>query len=173
MNKNIKRAGIVGGVIGAVVAGGVAFAAFTSSGTFMAGGNVSSGAQPLTATSGTITELFPGDCSDVTVTFHNPNKQPATIDLSKGSAALGSLTATLNGSASSLLAVNKTGTGNFPALGGSADPNTLIAPAGGDITGTVTNLLCLSSTATDAIKGQHVVLSGTVPFTVAGTEYKG
>lgn len=172
MNKNIKRAGIVGGVVSAAVVGGIAFAAFTTTGNFGAAGQVHNAPVALDAAGGQIETLYPGGCSDVTVTFSNSNDHAAKVDattLASGSA----IGATLNGATSNLLAWNpNTGAVLTPAVVAAGQAFTV--PAGGQASFTLPNLLCLDGDATNAVAGQTVAISGHVPFVLANdTEYTG
>jgi len=173
MKKNTKRLGIVGGVVTALVGGGVAFAAFTSSSAFNATGQVADAPQNLTAsaTGSSIEQLYPGRCSDVTVSFHNPNDHDASVNFE--ALGSGSVSAVLNGVSSSLLVLNPH-IGDAGVTAGMANPFTFVVPAGSDAAFTVPNLLCLSQHATNDVAGQTATLSGTVPFKYATEdEYAG
>lgn len=172
MKKNTKRAAVVGGVVAVVVGGGVAFAAFTASGSFQASGKVSDAPINLGADGGSIQTLYPGGCSDVTVTFNNPNDHDARVDID----------ALLKGQGGSIgLTDNAGGLAVFnPNLGAVLTPDIQAAgkvftvPAHQDASFTVPNLVCLSTSATNADAGKAVALAGTVPFVLANdTEYAG
>jgi len=172
MKKNTKRIGIVGAGVLALAGTGVAYAAFTSSGSFSASGSVAKAPQALTAsaTGSGIEELYPGRCSDVTVSFHNPNDHNASVDML--ALASGSVSATLDGAPSNLLVFNPH-IGDAGVTQGMANPFTFTVPAGGDAAFTVPNLLCLSDKATNDVAGKTAAVSGTVPFKYAvESEYK-
>jgi hypothetical protein len=159
MKKNTKRVGIVGGAVATLIGGGVAFAAFTSTGAFEAHGTTG---QPLslTADGGSIGDLWPGGCSDATVTFHNPNTHDATVDLSKLSTGSVSLTGALTSLNPNL--------GQVPGIGAVvAAGRVFTVPAGQDASFTIPKLVCLSGTATNSNLGEDVALTGTVPFVLA------
>jgi hypothetical protein len=169
MKKNTKRVAIVGGMVATLVGGGVAFAAFTSTGAFQASGVVHDAPVSLTADGGSIGTLYPGGCSDVTVTFGNPNDHAAKVDLTR----LNTGSINLSSSLGSLVALN-------PDLGAvltsavQSAASTFTVPAGQDASFTVPNLVCLSKNATNDAAGKAVTLSGTVPFVLAtDSEYAG
>jgi hypothetical protein len=170
MKKNIRRTAIVGGVVGVVAAGGAAFAAFTATGAFQASGTVHDAPVSLTADGGSIQTLYPGGCSDVTVTFGNSNDHDAKVDLTKLNTGTISLTSTL-GNGMAVLNPNW-GAVLTPAV--QAAGSTFTVPAGKQASFTVPNLVCLSKNATNADAGKTVSLSGTVPFVLAtDSEYNG
>lgn len=83
--KNIKRAGLVTASATTLVVGGIAFAAWTSTGT--ATGTVTAGQQTaLTGEDGANpVALFPTQSKDVTITFTNENSYPVLVKtISKG-----------------------------------------------------------------------------------------
>ena len=161
MKKNTKRAGIVGGVVATLVGGGVAFAAFTGTGTFTAAGQVAQAPKELTGT-GTVGELYPGGCADVQVTFSNPNDHAATVEPTRASMLLTSLAITGDKVVRNPNAVLPAGATSFTV------------PKGGQNTITVAKAVCLSGSATNDNAGEAVSVSATVPFTFANdTDYKG
>jgi hypothetical protein len=89
MRKISKRTAVVLGATGVALAAGVAYAAWTSSGS--GSGEVKSG----TSSSSTIAKLgdgsalYPGASTDITVTIDNPNDYPVVVNsISGGSSAL-------------------------------------------------------------------------------------
>lgn len=89
MRKISRKTVVVLGVTGAVLAGGIAYAAWTSS------GSGSGSVQSSTAVNSTIspansgTALYPGASTTFTVTVNNPNSYPVTVDsISAGSSTV-------------------------------------------------------------------------------------
>ena len=160
ISRNKKRAGIVGGAVGALMVGMAAFAAFTGLGNFAAGGNVHDAPVALAAAGGSIEQMYPGRCSDVTVTFSNPNDHAAKVDVARLNTA--TISATLNGQPSNLLAFNP----NIAQVLTQAAQQqaSLEVPAGGTQSYTLPNLLCLSQSADNTVASQPVALSGSAPF---------
>ena len=77
--KNTKRAGIITASATTLIVGGVAFAAWTSTGT--ATGTVTAGQQTsLVSTDGANTvALYPTQSKDVTISFENANSYPVKV----------------------------------------------------------------------------------------------
>ncbi len=144
MRKISKRTAVVLGAAGTVLVAGVAYAAWTSTGSGT--GSVSS----TTSTNSTISPanggsaLYPGSSTDFTVTINNPNDYTVKVDsISTGSSN------EVNGCLA--------GTVTSPAV---TNPAGSIAAHG---TGTYTLHATMSATATDECKSQPFVL----PLTAA------
>lgn len=166
ISKNKKRAGIVGGALGTAMVGMAAFAAFTGAGNFVAGGNVENAPVALDAAGGQIESLYPGRCSDVTVTFSNPNSHPAKPDLQ----AISGANTAINASGVTGLALNPAAFSPQVRQAAAA----FEVPAGSKASFTIPNLLCLSPQAGNDVAGKPVSLTGHVPFVyVTETEYQG
>ena len=169
MKKNTKRVGIIGTAVVALAGTGVAFAAFTSTGAFQASGAVHDAPIQLTAGGGSIDTLYPGGCSDVTVTFVNPNDHDAKIDLSRINTSTLAFTANDGGKA----VINPNIVSILSGLQGAA--GSFVVPANGNTASfTVPNMVCLSKTAVNTDAAAPIALSGTVPFVLAtDSEYNG
>lgn len=76
--RKIQKISIVGGTVGVLMAGGVAFAAWTSTGS---GHNdvTAGGSSDLTVTVGTASGLFPTGHQSIDVTVANQNPYPVTL----------------------------------------------------------------------------------------------
>lgn len=167
MKKNTKRIGIVGAGVIALAGTGVAFAAFTGTGTFSAHG--ATGQMTTLTGTGTIDKaLFPGTCENVTITFANPNPQAAMVDTSNVSVLLNNLSSSnplvkLSPANAHLESSDYSFT--VPASDGTNDGTNTI---------TIENAACLSQSADNAAAGKAVTVSGQVPFKlIPSTEYKG
>ncbi|MGV9364839.1 hypothetical protein [Amycolatopsis sp. NPDC003731] len=139
MRKISKRSAIVLGAAGAVVVAGVAYAAWTSTGSGT--GSVSS----TTSVNSTITPagsgnaLYPGGGTDFTVTVDNPNSYPVVVTgISAGSS--NAVNGCAAGTVTSAVPADTTGT---IAAGGSK---------------TYTLHATMNANATDACKSQTFVL---------------
>jgi hypothetical protein len=94
MRKSVKRAAIVGAAVIVMTGTGIAYAAWTASGSG-SGYAKATTAQALTtvdATADTVAQLYPGASGDVHVTIHNPNPYPVTVT-SIGKVSNGTITA--------------------------------------------------------------------------------
>lgn len=169
MKKNTKRAAVVGGVVAVVVGGGMAFAAFTTTGTIEAHGKVAQAA-PLTADvadSSIAAGLYPGDCVDATIALTNPNPKAAVVDTS----LYKDVSVQVNGGSDPYLVINpKVLSGAELPAGGT----TFTVAAGGSKAINVPDLVCLDPKAGDSYFNANITVSGSVPFQLAtGTEYAG
>lgn len=89
MRKISKKAIVVLGVTGAVIAGGVAYAAWTSSGSGSGAVHSSTAVNSTVSPADSGTALYPGGTTTFTVTVNNPNSYPVTVDsISAGGSAL-------------------------------------------------------------------------------------
>ncbi|GAB3158146.1 hypothetical protein [Amycolatopsis sp. NPDC004378] len=136
MRKISKRSAVVLGATGALVVAGVAYAAWTSSGSgtgsVTSTTSVDSAISP--ATSGSA--LYPGASTDFTVTVSNPNDYPVVVtSISGGSSAL------VNGTCAA---------GTVTSDAATAPAGTIAAHG----TGTYTLHAHMSGTADDACKSQ-------------------
>jgi hypothetical protein len=140
MRKISKRTAVVLGAAGVVVVAGVAYAAWTSTGS--GSGEVTS----TTSANSTITKtsdgtaLYPGGGTDFTVTISNPNSYPVVVN----SISAGSSNLTAGGCAA--------GTVTSPAV---SNPTGTIAAGGA---GVYTLHATMSATATDECKSQTFTL---------------
>lgn len=144
MRKISKRTAVVLGAAGVVLVAGVAYAAWTSTGSGTGSVASTTSASSTISPAGGGALLYPGGGTDFTVTVNNPNDYPVKVDsISAGSSN------TVNGCAA--------GTVTSPAV---AAPSGTIAAHG---TGTYTLHATMSATATDECKSQPFVL----PLTAA------
>jgi hypothetical protein len=90
--RKIQKTAIVGGTVATLLAGGVAFAAWTSTGS--GAGTVTAGSETgISVTAGSASDLFPGQAKTITVTVTNDNDYDVKLDsLAYNSAAPGSFT---------------------------------------------------------------------------------
>jgi predicted ribosomally synthesized peptide with SipW-like signal peptide len=146
--RNIKRTSIVAGAIVALLGGGIAFAAWTATGTGT--GTVKAGNDAgLTVSGGSVSGLYPTGSQDVTVTVTNDNPYPVAVS----SVAVGAIT---NDKSCSNTGVT---TSSKPAL------TDRLAPTG--ITGdskSYTFTVTMDANADNACQGATF----TVPFTATG-----
>jgi hypothetical protein len=103
MRKSVKRAAIVGAAVIVMTGTGIAYAAWTASGSG-SGYAKATTAQVLTtvdATADTVAQLYPGGSGDVRVTIHNPNPYPVKVTSISGNGTItasgGSGTCTVTG----------------------------------------------------------------------------
>jgi hypothetical protein len=154
-------------VVGASLVGGFAAAVLTMSGTVQADGKVATPTSPTA--SARIATLWPGECSDVSVTFSNDNDRPVVID-----GVDGTITQQPGGGGGGR--AGDDGLGDGPAVwrgAGDALANRRI-PARGSASFTIRDAVCLSSQVTVTVQGEDVAASVTFGFHVpAGTEYRG
>lgn len=154
-------------IVGASLVGGFAAAVFTLTGSVEADGEVATPVSP-TATAH-IDDLWPGECSDVSVTFTNDNAHAVVID-------------TIGGRITEQPSTGDHGQGKDQ--GGGNDPvvwrGSSQALAGEEIppddseTFTIPAAVCLTSKAGDEVAGEDVAASITFGFHVpAGDDYSG
>ena len=157
---------VIPAAIGASLVGGFALAAFTMTGTVEADGSVATPTSP-TATAH-IAPLWPGECSDVSVTFSNDNDQPVVIDTISGAIT------------------RQPGTDDAPGTAPDAGSRLVVwqgapsalqdrrIPAGGSASFTIHDAVCLSGAATNEVEGKDVTASVGFTFHIpVGTEYQG
>lgn len=87
--KGRKKLFLVPFVVGALFAGGVAFAAWTSSGSGTGSAQSTTSIDSVIAPGTSAADLYPGATGSVTVTVSNPNPYPIVVNsISAGSSAL-------------------------------------------------------------------------------------
>lgn len=153
-------------VVGASLVGGFAAAVFTLSGTVEADGKVATPSDP-TATAH-IATLWPGECSDVSVTVTNDNERPIVIDTIAG-------TITQQPAGDQGHGTDR-GAGNDPAVwrGAANALQDKQVPAGGSASLTIHDAVCLSAKAGGEVAGKDVTATVTLAFHIpAGSEYVG
>ncbi|MEU5258854.1 hypothetical protein [Amycolatopsis sp. NPDC021455] len=148
-NPTLRRVLVVTTVVGATLGGGIAVAAWTSSGTGTAGAKAGTAAAPTTGTvdASALTTglLYPGVDGNALIRITNPNPYPVKVTGVTG-----------NGTA--------TATGTCPGntvTWNAKQPNTVIA-AGDTATITLTGAVSMAPTAADACQGAVF----TIPVTV-------
>lgn len=153
--------------VGASLVGGFALAAFTLSGSVEAHGKVATPTSPTAIAH--ISSLWPGECSDVSVTFTNGNDEPVVIDTIAG-------TITQQPGPGDLGQGKDHGIGNDPVVW-RASPQALQGqqiPASDSGSFTIPDAVCLSSKAGNEIEGKDVAASVAFGFHIpVGTEYQG
>jgi hypothetical protein len=77
--KGIRRASIVGGAFGAAMVASFAFASWVGNGSFWAPGQTASSIDHLQVIGSVDDQLWPGDCSDVSIQVTNPNPKPVKL----------------------------------------------------------------------------------------------
>jgi hypothetical protein len=155
MNKSFKRASIVAGGVGSVVAiGAASFAFFTAATSVTATGETQS-TQAVVVTDATVGPLHPGSCEDITFTLHNPNDFLLT-----GVSGVNSVAVRAGGDTASHLHL-------APWLHDGSTATDLITgggytfegiPANGQKTVVFKNAVCMDLTASDADQGQPVAV---------------
>jgi hypothetical protein len=155
-NPTVRRVLVVTTVVGATLGGGIAVAAWTSSGTGTAGAKAGTATAPTTGTVAasafTSGLLYPGGpAGDAKILVNNPNPYPVQV---KNVAQTGTPT-------------GSNGTGTCTTTGvslTSATPNTTV-PAGGSATLTLTGAVSMSTASDDGCQG--ALFSIPVTVTVA------
>lgn len=159
---------VIPAVVGTSLVGGFAAAVFTMSGSVQADGHVATPTSP-TATAH-IAALWPGECSDVTVTFANDNEHAVILDGIAG-------TITQQPSADERgRNVGHGGSTTDPVVwrGASDALEDRVIPASGSATFTISDAVCLSAAAGAEVAGDDVAASISFGFHVpAGTDYRG
>ena len=171
MNKTLKRAGIVAGTVGAIAAIATAsFAFFTATGSVTANGTTGT-TQSVTARDAVVSPaLFPGSCSDVSFTLHNPNgvDSPGIREIAKFD--FGSVDGAQNYLRAPYIESKNTPNSVLIANGYNMQP----IPANGDRQVTLPNAICLTADAPDSVQGKAVTVNLDLVFkTNPGTEYTG
>jgi hypothetical protein len=120
MRKFSRRATVIAGVGAAALAGGVAFAAWTSTGSGTGSVTSTTSVNSTISPDGSGNPLYPGGSTSFTVKIDNPNSYAVSVtSISAGSSgATGSTGSCAAGSVTSDAASNPSGT---IAAGGSAD----------------------------------------------------
>lgn len=169
MNRTFKRAGIVAGGVGAILAIGVASFAFFTAATSVTASGETQTTKAVTVTNATVGALRPGSCEDVTFTLHNPNDYLLT-----GVSGVNSVALRASGGTADHLHI-------APYLhAGSTVPDLVNGggytfegiPAGGEKTVVFQNAVCMDLGATDADQGQAVAMDLNLKVKAAqGGEY--
>ncbi|MGW3958893.1 hypothetical protein ACWED2_03655 [Amycolatopsis sp. NPDC005003] len=151
-NPTLRRVLVVTTVVGATLGGGIAVAAWTSSGSGTAGAKAGTAAAPTTGTVDTSAMttglLYPGVSGDALIRITNPN--PYSVKVSD---IVGGGTATVSGNSGTC--AGNTVTWN------AKQPNTVLA-AGATTTITVAGAVSMASTAPDGCQGAVYSLPVTV-----------
>jgi hypothetical protein len=151
-----KKLLIVPLAVGAALAGGYAFAAWTSSATGTGQAKSTTSIDSVIAPGTNAADLYPGAASTVTVTVSNPNPYPVIVNsISAGSSALVNTSCTAGTVTSDVRATDATGIVQ-------SDNTTKVIAASGS--GTYTLATHMSATAVDACKLQTftMTLTGTL-----------
>lgn len=147
-----RRTAIVGLVLGLLFAAGIAFAAWTATGTG-SGYAKATTAQPLTTVDVSATTpatLYPGATGDVQLRIDNPNPYPVVVTDVTGN---GAITASNGGcNVASVTFTDQTGL-------------SLNVPAGSQATFTLTGAVQMSTSANDSCQGATF----TIPVALSGT----
>jgi hypothetical protein len=148
----VRRSTVLAALLGLLAAAGIAFAAWTATGTG-SGYAKAKTAQPLTTVDVSATTpatLYPGATGDVLLKIHNPNPYPVVVTDVTGN---GSITAS-NGSCNvaSVTFTNQTGL-------------SLNVPASSDATFTLSGAVQMSTAANDNCQGATF----TIPVALSGT----
>jgi hypothetical protein len=146
-----KKLFIIPLFIGAALAGGYAFAAWTSSGSGTGQAKSTTSIDSVIAPGTSAADLYPGATGSVTVTVSNPNPYPVLVNsISSGSSALVNTSCTAGTVTTDARATDATG------LFQSDNTTKTIAASG---SGTYTLVTHMSGSAVDACKSQTFTLS--------------
>ena len=152
-----KKLFLIPFVIGALFAGGVAYAAWTSSGSGSATAQSTTSVDSVIAPGTGAADLYPGAVSSVTVTVSNPNPYPIMVSsISAGSSALVNTSCTAGTVTTDARPTDAAG---LSQTGGSVKT----IAAGGS--GTYTLTTRMAATAVDACKSQTFTLALTAAVT--------
>jgi hypothetical protein len=155
MKRSFKRASIVAGGVGSIVAIGVASFAFFTAATSVTATGETATTKAVVVTDATVGALRPGSCEDVTFTLQNPNDYLLT-----GISGVNSVAVRANGNTASHLHI-------APYLHAGSTVADLIngggytfegIPAGGQKTVVLKNAVCMDLGASDADQGQAVAM---------------
>ena len=170
MNKTFKRASIVAGGLGAIASISIAsFAFFTAVSHVTAEGDTDT-AQVVSARDAVIAlALYPGECSDIRFTLHNPNSHSVNGIREITKVDFGSVDGAQNYLRMPYIAAEgSTPNGVLVAHGYDMQP----VAAGGDRQVVLPNAICLDPSAPDSVQGKAVTVN--FDFTLkqaVGTEY--
>jgi hypothetical protein len=143
----------------ALVAAGVAYAAWTSTGTGSATAKATTAADSVIAAATSAADLFPGAVGSVTVTISNPNPYPVVVNsISAGSSPLVNALCLAGTVTTDALPTDATGLVQ-------ADGSTKTIGAGGS--GTYSLTTRMSTSAVDACKSQTFSLALTATLSSA------
>lgn len=147
--------------IGAAVATGVAFAAWTSGGAGNAQAKSTTSVESVIAPGTNLADLYPGAVSTVTVTVSNPNPYPVVVNsISAGSSALVNTSCTAGTVTTDARATDATG---LTQVGGSTK---VIAGSG---SGSYELVSRMSPSAVDACKSQTFTMALTAALSSAAS----
>lgn len=150
--RSLKRGTIVSAFVGLLLAAGVAFAAWTATGTGSGYAKATS-AQPLTTvdvSASTTATLYPGATGDVYLRISNPNPYPVVVTDVTGNGAITASNGSCN--ASSVTYTDQTGL-------------TLNVPASGAASFTLSGAVQMSTAANDNCQGAVF----TIPVALTGS----
>lgn len=150
-NKRGRKLLVIPLAVGAALASGYAFAAWTSSATGTGQAKSTTSIDSVIAPGTNASDLYPGAASTVTVTVSNPNPYPVLVNsISAGSSALVNTTCTAGTVTTDSRPTDATGIVQ-------SDNTTKVIPANGS--GTYTLTTHMTSTAVDACKSQTFTMT--------------
>jgi hypothetical protein len=153
-NKIAKRGAVLLTLLGVLMAGTIALAAWTAGGTG-AGYAKATTAQALTtvdASGSTTAQLYPGGTGDMKLRIDNPNPYAVTVTTVTGSGTITSDKGAACNAATGVTFTNQTG-------------QTLAVPAGSAVTFTLTGSVAMSNASDNSCQGGIF----TIPVTLTGT----
>jgi hypothetical protein len=155
--RHYKKLLVVPLLCGAAIATGVAFAAWTSTGTGTGQARSTTSVDSVIAPGTNVADLYPGSTSSVTVTVSNPNGYPIVVNsISAGSSNLVNATCAIGSVTSDARTIDATGLFQ-------ADLATKTIAAGGS--GTYTLVTHMTAGALDSCKSQTFTLPLTATLT--------
>jgi len=156
--RKISRLVTIPAIVGASLVSGFAVAAFVLSASVEASGKVATVTAP-TARAHITEALWPGDCEDISVTFHNGNDRAIVVGRIDGSIA------------------GQPGNGRGNLVRYQGTPHDLAGktvPANSSATFVFLDAVCLSPSATNTVAGEDVTALVRFSFEVpVGSEYEG
>jgi len=153
-NKIAKRGGVLVTLLGVLLAGTIALAAWTAGGTGD-GYSKATTAQALTtidASASTTAQLYPGGTGDMKLRINNPNPYAVTVTTVTGSGAITSDKGAACNASTGVTFTNQTG-------------QTLSVPASSAVTFTLAGTVAMSNASDNSCQGAVF----TIPVTLTGT----
>ena len=170
MNRTFKRASIVAGGVGAIASISIAsFAFFTAFSHVTAEGQADTTQTVAARDAQIVPALYPGECSDIRFTLHNPNSHEVNGIREITTVDFGGVDPIQNYVAMPYIKKN---TPNSVLIAHGYDMQPIAA--GGDRQVVLPNAICLDPSAPDSVQGQDVTVN--LDFTLkqaVGTEYTG
>lgn len=153
--KHAKKIAASGALLGASVAGGIAFAAWTADGTGSgyAQAKTAGAVSTVSAAADTVAQLYPGSSGDVKVSITNPNDYAVRVTAISGNGTITSASSACNASHGVTFG-NRTGTWDIPAK----SEGTLV---------TLSGAVAMSNDSVTACAGQTF----TVPVAITGASH--